>query len=168
MGRDVTYAENTSVPADRSKAEIERTLERYGARQFMYGTGDGQAMVAFTCEVPDADGEPSMRQVRFLIPLPDKDDPRFAKTPGGRRSRSPSQMLAEYEKATRQRWRALALVIKAKLEAVESGITEFEEEFMAHIVLPNGETVSQAMRPQISQAYATGRMPQLALPRGRS
>jgi len=31
------YAEGTSVPADRSRAEIERTLTRYGADQFAYG-----------------------------------------------------------------------------------------------------------------------------------
>lgn len=73
--------------------------------------------------------------------MPDKTDPRFQMTPGGRRRRSAEQMLAEYEKATRQRWRALALVIKAKLEAVASGITEFEQEFLAHIVLPDGRTV---------------------------
>lgn len=63
--------------------------------------------------------------------------------------------------AERQRWRALALVIKAKLEAVEAGITEFEEEFLAHIVLPNGGTVGQFMLPQVATAYETGQMPPL-------
>jgi hypothetical protein len=32
------YASNTDVPSDRSRAEIERTLVRYGADEFMYGT----------------------------------------------------------------------------------------------------------------------------------
>jgi hypothetical protein len=76
-------------------------------------------------------------------------------------------MLAEYEKATRQRWRALALVIKAKLEAVESGITIFEDEFLAHIVLPDGSTAGDWMRPQIAKAYDKNKMPPpmtLALP----
>lgn len=31
------YAENTSVSSDRSRAEIEQILARYGAEQFMYG-----------------------------------------------------------------------------------------------------------------------------------
>lgn len=158
------YAENTTVPADRSRSEIERTLDKYGARQFMYATGEGQAMVAFVIEVPDSSGEPALRQVRFIVPLPDKNDPSFQRTPAGRRRRSAEQMLAEYEKATRQRWRALALVIKAKLEAVESGITEFEQEFMAHIVMPDGRTVSEWIRPEIRTAYEDGKMPQLALP----
>jgi hypothetical protein len=32
---------------------------------------------------------------------------------------------------------------------------------MAHIVLPNGQTVGECMVPQISAAYETGRMPRL-------
>jgi hypothetical protein len=65
------------------------------------------------------------------------------------------------EVARRQRWRALALAIKAKLEAVESGIATFEEEFMAYIVLPDGQTVGEFLSPQIEAAYSSGRMPPL-------
>lgn len=70
----------------------------------------------------------------------------------------------------RQRWRALVLVVKAKLEAVESRITTFEEEFLAHVVLPDNETVGEWLAPQIEQAYDDGRMPGslLALPPGGS
>lgn len=53
--------------------------------------------------------------------------------------------------------------IVAKLEAVEAGITEFEDEFLAHIVLPSGNTVGNWVRPQIAKSYATGEMP-LMLP----
>jgi hypothetical protein len=35
------FAENTSVSAERSRAEIEKTLRRYGADQFMYGWESG-------------------------------------------------------------------------------------------------------------------------------
>jgi len=61
----------------------------------------------------------------------------------------------------RQRWRALLLVIKAKLEAVESGIGSFEEEFLAHIVLPNNQTVGQYTLPQVVHAYESGELPAL-------
>lgn len=61
----------------------------------------------------------------------------------------------------RQRWRALVLVVKAKLEAVESGITSFEEAFMAHVVLPDGQTVSEWLAPQLEEAYETAEMPSL-------
>lgn len=145
------YAADTAVSSDRSRNEIEATLRRYGADQFIYGWDRDHAVVGFR-----ADG----RQVRFRLPLPDPADEEFVLTPTGR-DRSRTQAEAAYEQAVRQRWRALALVIKAKLEAVTSGITEFEAEFMAHIVLPDGSTVGQWMAPQIEQAYTTGRMPSM-------
>ena len=122
------YAERTKVPAAKSRADIEKTLRRYGADGFMYGDADGQAVVMFRMEG---------WHVKFLLPLPEKDQ------------------------EVRQRWRAMLLVIKAKLESVESGIEEFDDAFMAHIVLPDGQTVGQAMRPQTAAAYDTGSMPKL-------
>lgn len=73
--------------------------------------------------------------------------------------REPKAAYDEWEKACRQRWRALALCIKAKLEAVECGITTFESEFLAHIVLPNGETMADRALPYIAEAYATNNTP---------
>lgn len=64
----------------------------------------------------------------------------------------------------RQRWRALLLVIKAKLEAVECEISTLEREFLAHMVLPDGSTVGDYMEPQLQIAYQTGSMPALLPP----
>lgn len=156
------YAERTTVASEASRAEIERTLKRYGADQFMYGWGDGQAIVAFR-----AHG----RHVRFALPLPDPAAREFTHTPGRGQLRSESAQEEAYEQAVRQRWRALALVIKAKLEAVDAGITEFEDEFLAHILLPDGQSVGSWMRPQVEKAYRTGLMPPLMpalLPAGDS
>lgn len=150
----MTYASDTSVTAERSRAEIERTVTRYGADQFMYGWDDNAAVIMFRAEG---------RHVKFVLEMPDKADPEFTKTPGGRRTRDEDGALKAWEQATRQRWRALNLVVKAKLEAVESGITEFDDEFLAHIVLPDGTTAGQWMRPQIDEAYASGRMPDTML-----
>ena len=147
----MAYAENTSVSTDKSRSEIERTLQRYGADQFMYGWDQDRAVVGFRM---------AGRQIRFLLPMPDKRDRRFTHTPTGK-LRKESAVYAEWEQACRQKWRALSLVIKAKLEAVEAGIAIFEDEFMANIVLPNGTTVSQFMLPQITAAYETGDMPKL-------
>jgi len=146
------YAANTEVTSDKSRAEIERVLARYGADQFGYGWDRDKAMIAFRAHE---------RQVRFLLPLPDRNDDEFQFTPTKRDRRSPDAAEREWEKACRQRWRALALVVKAKLEAVESGITEFEDEFLAHIVLPDGSTVGNFLRPQIAEAYSTGTMPSM-------
>jgi hypothetical protein len=79
------------------------------------------------------------------LPLPARDDPQF--TAYTRSYRTYTRLATEaerlWEQACRRRWRALALVIKAKLEAAEAGITEFEAAFLAHIVLPDGETGRQ-------------------------
>lgn len=146
------YAEDTSVPAERSRAEIERTLQRYGADQFMYGWDRDQAVVQFRME---------NRHIRFLLPMPDKHDPLYTHTAERKLKRTAAQAEAAWEQATRQRWRAMSLVVKAKLEAVEAGITTFEEEFMAHIVLPNGQTVGSFIGPQIEEAYQSGTMPSM-------
>jgi hypothetical protein len=58
-----------------------------------------------------------------------------------------------------QRWRALLLVIKAKLESVESNIETFEHAFLAQIVMPNDQTVSEILNPIIAFAYKSGKMP---------
>jgi hypothetical protein len=139
------YAADTSVSAESSRAEIERTLQRYGATSFMYGWQEGNAVVGFVME---------NRQIRFILEMPDKDDREFTHTPTRGTARSDAQAYAAWEQATRQRWRALNLVIKAKLEAVESGISTFDEEFYAHIVLPSGQTVYEETHAHVEAAYA--------------
>lgn len=149
------YAEKTTVSSQRSRADIEECLMRYGASGFMSGITADKAMIAF-----EAQG----RRIKFVLPLPHRDE--FKKKPDARSSyrmiqRTPEQQAAAYEQAVRQKWRALYLVIKAKLEAVESGISEFEDEFLAHIVLPNGQTMGEHSKPLIHRAYETGNMPPL-------
>jgi hypothetical protein len=149
------YAVNTDVSSDKSRAEIERTLQRYGASGFMYGWQGAQAMIMFQMKG---------KTVKFLLPLPDKKDPKFWKTPGGRRQRDEAGAFQCWEQACRQKWRALALAVKAKLEAVDSEITVFEKEFLAHFVLPSGETLGDYVLPRMEKALAKGKMPLLIGP----
>lgn len=146
------YAENTDVSSDKSRAEIERTLARYGADQFMYGWDRDQAVVMFR-----AHG----RHIKFLLPLPNKDSPEFKLTPAKRYERTPEDAYKAWEQACRQKWRALALAVKAKLEAVETGIASFEDEFLAYTVLPDGQTVGRWLAPQLDDVYEHGTMPSL-------
>jgi len=130
------YARNTKVPVDRSKAAIERVLKLYGAGQFGYMAGDDNAAIVF---------EMNGRRILFRLKLPVACE----------------MAQGKYEASVRQKWRALLLCIKGKLEAVESEIETFEVAFMPHIVLPNGNTVADAMVPQIEQAYESKKMPPL-------
>lgn len=147
------YAEKTTVPVEKSRAEIEQVLMRYGASHFAYMMGPDKAAIGFSAKG---------RNLRFDLPLPDPKDRTFIYDKRGIR-RSERAQLNAIDQVMRQRWRALLLCIKAKLEAVEVGISTFESEFLANIVLPNsgGETVGQWLRPQLQVAYEHGVLPPL-------
>ncbi len=146
------YARNTQVSSDRSIAEIRKTVERYGATGFLFGTSDGVGIVGFQLQ---------NLAIRSLLPMPLMDD--FLRTPTGRERDSNSARI-EHEKASRQRWRALALVVKAKLEAVESGIATLEDEFLAYILLDGKRTVGEALRSDVANAYFGDKAPKLLPP----
>jgi hypothetical protein len=141
----MNYASTTQVGVDRSRNEIEKILMRYGASEFGYMRREKHILIGFRA---------ANRNIRFVVEAPDKE--MFKRTEKGRHRKSDLVDQA-YEQAVRQRWRALVLVIKAKLEAVESGIATFEEEFLPYIVLPSGRTVAEETIPLIEQAYQTGK-----------
>lgn len=160
----MAYAENTSVPVERSRAEIESMLRKYGAAQFVSGWDAEKALIGFAAQG---------RHLRFVLKMPGANEKRFTHTKHKghyfEKVNPPDRVRALHEQEIRRLWRALALSIKAKLEAVESGIETFEEAFLPHIVLPDGSTVGQFMSPQLERAYASGEMPRLlpALPAPR-
>lgn len=141
------YAEGTEVTPERSRAELERILVRYGADSFAYLSDPTRGAIAFR-----AHG----RFVRFEVPVPDVAE--FRRTPKGK-VRGPADAERARDAEIRRRWRALVLVVKSKLEAVESEIVTFEEEFLAHLVMPNGETLGSEVVPMVATAYETGLMP---------
>ena len=155
------FAETTTVPVEKSRAEIETMVHRYGASQFFSGYDKSAAVIGFRCQD---------RTVKFILHMPDPTDKRFTEKRDGRstvpKKMTPDQSRQAYEQERRRLWRALALSIKAKLEAVESGIETFEQAFLAHVVLPNGETVFQAVTPEIAECYKTGNQPKLLLGSG--
>lgn len=74
--------------------------------------------------------------------------------------------VKNWEQINRGRWRLLLLCIKAKLESVASGVETFEESFLAHVVMPDGKTVHDHVRPGIESAYKGKPMAALLPPRG--
>lgn len=114
------YATETKVPVERTRVEIEQLVAKYKASQYAVGI-DHQTRRA---RVEFVIGR---RRVRFEIPLPPADQ---------------AQKM-------RSRWRALLLCIKAKLEAVDSGIESFDEAFLAHVVMPDGRRFGEITIPQI-------------------
>lgn len=144
-----TYAKETTVSRDRSIVEIERTLERYGASGFMYGWMPEGAMLGFVV---------GNRQYHLRVPMPDRNAREFTHTPKQGWVRTKQQAQEAYDQATRQRWRAMALYIKATLEAVELGIVTFDDAFLSFAALPGGGTVGQWARLELPRALATGQL----------
>jgi hypothetical protein len=144
------YAQNTKVGIESSQSEIRKIITRYGATRFASMDEPGLSVIMF--EVHD-------RRVKFTLTMPDISE--FALTPGRRARRSKESQFDAWEQACKSRWRSLALSIKAKLVAVEDNIAMFEQEFLEYVVLPNGQTVGEFMRPQIQIAYDSGRMPKM-------
>ena len=136
------YAEYTTVPAENSRAEIERIICRYAGRdaEFSSGRRAGQAAILFV-----AHG----RRVQFIVPLPTGQEAEIKARRKNAASGSvvtESQREAWIEQESRRRWRCLLLAIKAKLEVVETGIATFEEEFLAHIVAADGKTIYERIQ----------------------
>jgi len=148
------YAANTEVGIERTQLEIKSVLRRYGAERFVLAEEDKSASIGFTVR---------HLVVRLDIPLPSVAE--FMETETGRaRKRSVAEKV--YEQACRQRWRALLLAIKAKLESVEVGLSTLETEFMPFIVMPDGQTLGSHLMPKLIEAAESGRLPKsiLALP----
>jgi hypothetical protein len=131
------YAKDTIVPVSKTRGEIEQLLERAKAKQYGTAVDYDQLTARIQFKLHD-------RIIRFTVALPDRK-----KLGDGQR----------YEKAERQRWRALLLVLKAKLESVESNIETFEHAFLGQIVMPNDQTVAEILNPIIAFAYKSGKMP---------
>lgn len=143
------YAKGTAVPIGRSKQEIESTLVRYGCQRFMVGSTQEAAMVGF---------EMNGRQIKMMLRMPSREP--FKKDKRGY-DRAENLVQADVDKLARQSWRALALVVKAKLTAVESGVATFDQEFLAYTVLPGGRTVAEELIPKLDSYYLEGKVPRL-------
>jgi hypothetical protein len=139
--RQRRYAEGTTVAVGKTKDEIDHLLSKAGASQTVMGSDrEGQrVMVGFSL---------GGRQYRRQASTKRRD--KYSKTPN--------------EQLEREAWRALLLIVKAKLEVVSSGYSTMEAEFLSDIVLPNGQTVSDDVLPKIEAAYNNGVMPLLLPP----
>src|SRR5438445_12629809 len=119
------YASKTEVPVERSRAEIEETVRKYGATKFNSGWDEDRNSAVIMFYIHGL-------YIRFTIPLPKMDEERFVwkKERFGRKKRTEQQQYREWDQEIRQRWRALMLATKCRLEAVECQISTVEAEFL--------------------------------------
>lgn len=141
----MAYAETTSVAFEKSIAEIIGAVRKAGAAQIGQFEGPDYYAVQFVL------GD---RLIRFRLPFPSLDS--IPTRSGNNVAYTNAQRLDRLEQRKRQRGRALLLVIKAKLESVESGIETLEQAFLAHVVMADGKTVYERIAEPIAIEYRTG------------
>jgi hypothetical protein len=142
------FAAGTTVPVERSRAEVERILVRYGASAFSSSWDARRATVGFAFK---------RWHVRFDLEYPDPGERRFTHAAGRYQPRSKADAARAYDAELRRLWRSLAILLKAKLDCVTSGVTTFEKEFLAALVIPGtNETVAELAIPQLTAARDNG------------
>lgn len=140
----MVYAKRTKVPVEQTRVEIERLVAGAGATAFAYASNSEKAQIQF---------ELRERTIRFVLPLPNIRQARAA----CRGNQKPSNKL---DQLVRERWRALKLTIKAKLESIDLKIEQFDEAFLSQIVDPtSGRTVYETINSQIGIAYSENPRP---------
>lgn len=142
----MAYAEGTAVAFEKSIAEIIGLVKKHG------GSSIGQMEMPdyFALQFVIAD-----RLIRFRLPLPDLGE--IPTRDGNNRTLTDAQRSDRLEQRHRQRGRALLLVLKAKLESVESGIETVEQAFLANVVMADGSTVYDRVAQPIRVEYQTGK-----------
>ena len=145
----MTYAKGTKTAISTTEQQIKAMLMKAGAGGVAMMEERTKAIVAFHL---------NDRAVQFRLPLPAREDFSRTRRGDGFRQNPESTIDNLWMQASRERWRQLHLCIKAKLESVEQNIETFDDAFLAHIQMPDGETVGDKMRDELP-AQLSGRPP---------
>lgn len=142
------YATKSAVPAQATQMEIQALVGRYGGQRYTVSIEEERARIGFALHD---------RTILLSLPLPRGDERRFGyyRRQGYEYARAAGAARELWEQACRANWRALLLVVRAKLEAIELGIMDVDEAFFGERVTDTGETVRErheaAVRAQLPQ-----------------
>lgn len=139
----MAYAEETKVPLEQSIAEIIGMLRKAGAQRLAQYEEPERFTVTF--ELAD-------RLIRFRVPFVLE----YA-GPASHGNGRPVDKRRWIDQRNRQKGRALMLVIKAKLESIESEVETLEEAFLANVVMSDGATLYERVREPIALEYRSGK-----------
>jgi DNA polymerase IIIc chi subunit len=149
----MAYAKGTKVAIETTDQQIKTMLRKAGATAYATFEDGNGASIAFRL---------NDLNIRMALAMPDRFSNEFVmKTVnqyGGQAPRSEDAAEKLWEQACRERWRALHLCVKAKLEAIAAGVETFEDAFLAHVMTETGETVGERVRPQLA-AIVKGNAP---------
>lgn len=151
MFKDVKSYRNTTIHWSKTQGEIMRLLEQRGIKETRFTNLSGETMaragvemeadttaimVEFFKNIQDSNGVGGTLPIRIVIPnIPDE------------------------EKYRNQAYRIFFWYLKTKFEAIDTGLIEFEQEFMPHIAIGKGSgigTLWQAFKQRMLPAITSG------------
>lgn len=139
---------STDVHWTKSQTKIMQMLEQVGITQTRFTSMEDRFILEFMAQLDDRSVP---KAVRIITPL---------------RTR-PSDDSTKQNKELNIIHRILLAHLKAKFVAIGNGLTEFEQEFMSHLVITDRKgkstTMGEALLPQYDQNLQDGSMPQFLL-----
>ena len=143
---------NTSVYWGKSQSQIMVMLEKIGIRQIRFTTLEDRFVLEFVAQF---DTRQVPKGVRIVTPI----------------RVSQSDKPEKRNKELNYIHRVLLNHLKAKFIAVQSGIAEFEHEFMAHLIITDKQgrtsTLGETILPQYKKNLEDGTMPNFLLGDGK-
>jgi hypothetical protein len=159
------YAAHTDVPAHQSRSALDQLLAKHGAknRGIMSDDSSGTAVAAFFLEGRAIRLSVSFRRPAEVLRDAEREPPRGWR----QRTALQRQKWAETESAQeeRQRWRALLLITRAKLEMIADGMSTVDREFLASIMLSDGRTVEERLVPDLPKLPPSAPLLTIGAPR---
>ncbi len=126
---------NTSVAMSKSKEQIEKLLKKFNVQAVRFTSFPSYALLEFVRKGKDGKLTPYRITVRPKVAA-------YARNPS-----------VELDRAERQVWRVAYWWLKSKIEAIDFGLVEFEEDFLPYMLLENSAggagTVAQMLRPRL-------------------
>ncbi len=145
--------ETTNVAVEKSQSEIRKLLIDFGASEFQFGEGVRADNNERWSGISFRHNE---HTVMMQVPLKDPDAAQV-KLHKEKAHRAHTRTLAEiereyWEQEERRIWRVLFWSLKARMIAIDEGVEEFEQAFLAHLVDPaTGITLWQHIQPAIER-----------------
>ena len=147
------FAQDTTVPIAKSRGEIDSLLRAWGCGQIQWSDDyeRGRVRLQFVWQRQER-----AYLARFDLQLPSDADLRSRAKDGRSQKFSEPKYRKLMEGNGRREHRALALFIKAALNAVEDGIISPEQVFLPYLVGRDGRTLAEAAIPRLPQLLAGG------------
>lgn len=111
---------NTPVPVEKSHGQIRQLLAKHSVKAIRFTSFPSYALLEYVREV----------QKGQFIPYQIQIVPKFSSYKSG---------AGGVDQAEKQVWRVAYWWLKSKLEAIEFGLVEFEQEFLPYMLLQDSE-----------------------------